>query len=232
MGLSLRAFLYLSAAACAFAQLDSNSITVSASRNASLQADQVVFAVSINTDLTAGLGEVLAAVEPAGLTQANFVGVSSPQASFIFEPTPGEGPLPQPLPQQRLQWVFGAPVPIAKTKDMVSALTNLQRSLAQVPNGPRLSFSVQGTQVSPQLQQSQTCAVSDLISDARTQAQKLASAAGLNLGSVLALASATATTSLGPGVYLGVPVGALISAGPFGLPLAAPCSITVKFALR
>jgi hypothetical protein len=230
MGPSRRTFLYLAAASCAFAQLDSNSVTVSASRNTSLQADQVVFAVSLNTDLTASLSEVLAAVEPAGLTQANFVGVSSPQGAFVIEPTPGQGPLPQ--PPQRLQWVFGVPVPIAKTKDMVSALTNLQHSLAQLPNGPRLSFSVQGAQVSQQLQQSQTCAVSDLISDARTQAQKLASAAGLSVGNVLALAGATTTTSLGTGVYLGVPVGALIPSPPFGLPLAAPCAVTVKFALR
>ena len=228
MGPLVRVHFFLIAAACAFAQLDSNSITVSASRSASLQPDQVVFGVTVNADLSLGLSDVLAAVEPAGLTQANFVGVSSGQVlPVIFDP--GQGPVPQ--PQQRLQWVFGAPVPFAKLKDMASVLTDLQRSLAQAPNGPRLSFTVQGTQVSLQLQQSQSCAASDLIADARAQAQKLASAAGLTAGNVLAIATATAASS-SAGVFLGLPIGGIFSGPGFGAPAAAPCGVTVKFALR
>ena len=223
MGHFIRFLLYAMAASCAFAQLDSSSITVSASRGTSVQGDQAVFAVNITTDINAGLSDVLAAVAPAGLTQANFVGVSSgPFPGNIVPVAPGQ-PLGPPL-QATLQWVFGVPVPISKTKDMVSALTDLQHSLAQVANGPRLSFSVQGTQVS---QQSQTCPLTDLIADARAQAQKLAGAAGLTAGNVLAISSSIATSTGGS-------ISGAFGFSPFLLtPTAAPpCFVTVKFALR
>jgi len=72
-------------------------------------------------------------------------------------------------------------------------------------SGLTLSFSIGGTQVSPQLQQMQTCSVADLLSDARTKAQQLANAANLFLGTVLAMSSLT--------------------------PSAPPCLLTVKFAV-
>jgi hypothetical protein len=181
--------------------------------------------VNVSTDMTVGLSDVLAVVAPAGLTQANFVGVSSvPFPGNILPAQPGQ-PLP-PL-QAPLQWVFAVPVPISKMKDMASALSDLQRSLAQVANGPRLSFSVQGTQVSPQLQQTQTCQFTDLIADARAQAQKLASAAGLTAGNVLAMSSSVAASTGGV-------ISAYFGSSPFLLAptSAAPCFVTVKFALR
>lgn len=220
----IRIFLFFMAVSYGFAQLDSNSLTVSATRSASLQADQAVFGIYVESDSTAGLNDVVAAVQGAGLTLANFLSVSSPQ--LIYAPPAG------PQPQPRLQWTFGLPVPIAKTKDTVATLTTLQQSLAQDNAGMRLTFSVQGTQVSLPLQQSQSCSMADLITDARGQAQKLAAAAGLTLGSILAMSSNTASTSLGSSVYVGVPIGAFISSSPFTTPYPASCFLAVKFALK
>jgi hypothetical protein len=188
----------------AFAQLDSNSVTVTASRNTALQADQAIFGVIVTSDVNTSLNDVVAAVQGAGITLANFSSVSGgPEVySGWLAPVP---PVPNPV----LQWTFRLPVPLADTKDTVASLTSLQQSL-QKNTALRLSFSVQGTQVSQQLVQSQTCSIPDLIADARAQAQKLAAAAGRGVGNILAMAGATSS-----------------SAGT----APAVCSVTVRFAL-
>jgi uncharacterized protein YggE len=204
----------------AFAQLDSNSITVTASRNFSLQADQAVFAVYMISGMDAALSDVLSALQGSGITAANFAGVAT---------TPQYPYPPDEQQQQLLQWAFALPVPLAKTKETSAMLVNLQKSVAQAGNGLKLTFAVQYTQVSQQAQQAQTCPVADLLADARAQAQKLADAAGLGLGGVLAMSTGTATT-----VYSGV-VPAQISISPYigsaSYYPPMPCILTVKFAV-
>lgn len=195
-----------------YAQLDSNSVTVTASRNFTQQPDQTVFAVQVNSGLNTSLEEVIAALQGSGIGPGNFSRVSTP-GGFVL----GTGAPPQPM----LEWDFTLPVPIAKTKDTTMALTALQQSLAQKNSGLTLSFYIQGSQVSQQLQQSQTCPVADLLADARAQAQKLASATGLGAGNVLAISSTTVST-----VTNGVAITTLGYS-----PYAPVCSITVKFAL-
>jgi uncharacterized protein YggE len=91
---------------------------------------------------------------------------------------------------------------------------------------------VEGTQVSQQLQQSQTCSNADLVADATAQAQKLAAAAGLTLGPVLQLSNAGlnqtyAVLEVNPLVGYVVP-------NNFVVDYASPvnCSLTVQFQLR
>jgi hypothetical protein len=199
----------------AFAQLDSNSVTVTASRNVNLQPDQTVFSVRVTSGLNTGLDDVIAALQGAGIGLGNFSGVSMDQQFVSI------GPSPQPVPQPMLGWTFVLPVPLSKMKDTAMTLTNLQQTIAQKNAGLALSFYVQGSQVSPQLQQSQTCAFTDLLSDARAQAQKLATASGLNVGTILAMSSSTSTTVANGVVLTGYPY---ISYSPV-------CSMTVKFAL-
>jgi len=111
-----------------------------------------------------------------------------------------------------VDWSFTITVPIAKLKDTINTLTALQKSITQNNSGMTLSFSVTGLQISPQLAQSQSCSSSDLLSDARAQAQTLASAANLFLGTVLAMSAATPPA---------IP--------PYSS--ASTCSLTVKFAV-
>ncbi|HEX5227364.1 MAG TPA: SIMPL domain-containing protein [Bryobacteraceae bacterium] len=218
-----KAVFFLLAAVCcplAFGQLDSNSITVTATNNVALQPDQAVFAVSVTSPLTAGLDDVLAALAGSGITAANFSGVSTQSTiSIIGNP----GLLPGTLPAPMLTWTFTLTGPLANTKATVASLTTLEQNIAKGKNGLALSFSIAGTQVSQQLAQSQTCSYSDLVASATTQAQALATAGGVTLGSILALSSATGNVASGPG-YVNL-VG-------FVLPNAAsaPCAITVKFA--
>jgi hypothetical protein len=206
-------FLLILSVPAAFAQLDSNSVTVTATRSMSQQPDQVLFAVNIQSGLNTSLDDVVAALQGSGITAANFVGVSlSPSLLYNVAPP--------------MQWIFSLPASLVKIKDTIAMLTALQQSIAKQNNGLMVSFSVQGTQVSGQSQQSFVCPIPDLLADATTQAQKLASAAGLSLGSVLAMSSGT---SVSGSVGTPISVSAVISFAPPVLP--SVCSMTVKFAL-
>jgi uncharacterized protein YggE len=191
-----------------FGQLTSNSVTVTATRNTNVQPDQLLFRVSVDGPLTLTRDEAVAALEGSGITAANFAGISTVQQ---YDPRSNQ-------PVTQIEWSFALPASIADMKSTIATLSALQKSNAQKNNGLTISFGVAGTQLSPQAQQSQACSLADLISDARAQAQKMASAAGVSLGGVLALSGASVTS---------VPAGQ-----PFSSPSYLPaCVLTVKFAL-
>ena len=209
----------------AFAQLDSNSVTVSAARSITQQPDQVLFGVTVQSGFNSSLDEVVAALQGSGITAANFSGVSMAPLVFAGNPIPTQPPV---TITQMLQWTFGLPAPLAKIKDTIATLTALQKSVAQLNSGLTLSFNVQGTQASAQSQQMHVCPTSDLLADARAQAQKLADAAGLSLGTVLAMSSGSST----PNSIVPVPVISVASfvSSTFST-FPSVCSMTVKFAL-
>jgi hypothetical protein len=179
------------------AQVTSSSVTVTASRTTNLQPDQVVFAVTVTTPVTSSRDDALSALGGSGITLANLSGVST----TMLYPSTGVTPL---APLTVLQWSFSLPVSISDMKATVALLSSVAQSQAKKNNGVSISFGVQATQVSAQLQQSTPCPIAGLLSDARTQAQTMAGAASMNVGSVLAMSSPTAT--------------------------GASCSLTVKFA--
>jgi hypothetical protein len=210
---------FLASASFVFGQTDSNSITVVASRNTNLQADQAVFGVSVSSGLNASIDDVLGALQGSGITLANFTGIFTPTLTTVGI---GTG-TPQPTLVPNLQWSFILAVPLSKIKDTIGTLTTVQQNVAKKNNGLSVTFQVQGSQVSPQAQQSQTCALQDLIADARAQAQKLADAAGLGVGVILAMSSATSgatATTAGLSSYL------------VGFAPVPNCTLTVKFALQ
>jgi uncharacterized protein YggE len=198
---SLAIFMPLLFCSMAFGQLDSNSITVTASNNANLQPDQAIFSVSVQSGFNTGLDDVIAALQGSGITTANFSQLGTVQNYNNGAST------------SSLQWYFILPAPLANTKATVATLTTLQQNIAMANNGLTMSFSIVGTQVSQQLAQSQTCSLASLVTAATTQAQSLAASGSFTLGSILALSSSI--SSSGP------------SAASNGVP--APCAITVKF---
>jgi hypothetical protein len=184
----------------AFAQLTPNSVTVTASRDTSVKPDITRFTISVDAGVDASLEEVVAAASPAGVTAANFTGISYYQLSSA----------------QPVTWSFAVTAPLSELKARLATLTALQNSLAKDKKFA-LSFVVGGSEVSPQ---SQTCSLTDLIADARAQAAKLASAAGMSVGAVQAVSgSVTGSAQSASGI------GAATSV------LSPTCSITVKFAL-
>ena len=210
-------FSFVMSASLAFGQGDSNTVTVTASQSVNLQPDQVVFGVYVTTSINASLDDVLAALKGSGITIANLSGVGN-GSGIPLGILPGN---PQPTPT--IQWSFVLGVPFAQMKATVTVLTSLQQSIMQANSGFTLSFSVQGTQVSASLQQSQVCSIPGLIADATTQASKLASAARLNLGSIAAMSSAGSNSGIAFETI----------SGAFSSQLTVPqsCALTVKFAV-
>jgi uncharacterized protein YggE len=206
-------FLPLLFCSAAFAQLDSNSITVSASSNTNLQPDQVVFAVSVQSGINTGLDDIVTALQGSGITAANFSGVNT-QGQTIA--TLGTMP---PMPAPTLSWSFTLPAPLANIKATVASLTTVQQNIAKLNNGLMMSFSVIGTQVSQQLAQSQTCSLPGLITSATMQAQSLAAASSFTLGAILALSSSTSSVMSNSQVV----ANGISNSAP------SPCAITVKF---
>ncbi|HUA57298.1 MAG TPA: SIMPL domain-containing protein [Verrucomicrobiae bacterium] len=185
-----------------------NSVTVTATRSANVQPDQVVFTIEVNTPNDGTLDSAVAALQGSGVTAANFSSVATVQ---IYDPAGGSG-------QTTLAWYFSLTVSFSDMKSTIGLLSAVQQSAGARNNGISVSFSVSGTAVSPQAQQSAQCSQSGLLSDAKAQAQQLANAAGKALGSVLAMSSSTMTTTQ--------------SSGPISSTVSTPaCSLTVKFQL-
>jgi uncharacterized protein YggE len=164
--------------------------------------------VEVDTPLAGTLDGAVNALHGSGITAANFSGISTVQQ---YNQT-GQ------VTQTALAWYFSLTVALADMKSTIGLLTAVQKSNGAANNGISISFSIAGTQVSPQAQQSQQCSQPDLLSDAKAQAQKLAAAAGKGLGLVLAMSGATTTATQ--------------STGPVSSTVSTPaCTLTVKFQL-
>src|ERR1700682_1639233 len=61
-------FAFVLSVSLAYGQLDSNSITITASRNTAVEPDQVVFSVGVSAGLNSSLDDVLAALAGSGIT--------------------------------------------------------------------------------------------------------------------------------------------------------------------
>jgi hypothetical protein len=193
-----------------FGQLPSHTVTVQATRSFNLQPDQLVFGVSVSSNPGMNLSQVVAALAGVGITAADLTGVENSDPSTF-------------------DWGFTLAVPIASLTAISASLTKLEQTIGQNNSGLALTFSVNGTQVSQQLQTSQTCSNADLIADATAQAQKLASAAGMTLGPILKLSDVPAAPSA-VSARLGFFTGFVQYIPP---PITSPvtCSLSVQFQL-
>jgi hypothetical protein len=155
--------------------MDDNTLTVTSSRSIALQPDQLVFSVNADFESTAGLNDVLSAVQSVSITEANLSSVSTYSQSPLGSTT---------------QWSFVLAVPFSKQSDTLAALAALQKTIAATPKRS-LDYSIQSAQVSPQLEASATCPYAALFQDAAVQARTLATGAGLMLGPVVMVSDGT-----------------------------------------
>jgi uncharacterized protein YggE len=185
------------------------TVTITASRNATVAPDQGVFVVDVLTATDASLDDVLSAAPGFGLSAANLTSV---YATTRYDPTGKTN-----VSHDYLDWSFSVTAPLTNLKTTIGQLAALQTAVASRNNGMSVSYSMRGTQTSAQALSGQNCQAADLISDARGQAQKMASAAGLSIGAVVAVSGASVVT----------PPSGAFSAGTY----QPSCSLTVKFAL-
>jgi uncharacterized protein YggE len=183
------------------------TVTVTASRAATVAPDQAVVVVNVYTPFASTRDDVLAALEGSAITVANFTSVYT---TSTYNTTTR-------VNQDQLNWTFTLNVPFAGIKTTIDQLSGLQLAVGKSNKGMQISFGLQGTQTSAQALAGQNCAAADLISDARTQAQKLAAAAGLSVGAVVGVAGTSVVTP---------PTGGF-SSGTY----QPSCTLTVKFAL-
>jgi len=160
--------------AAAFAQFDNNVITVTASRQMNVQPDQAIVSVTVTTDEKQTLATVLAAL-PSSVAATNLSGVSGY----------GGG---------QVEWVFTLTAPIASLPQTLAMLSAASRPAMQV------DIYVSGSSTSSQAAAAQQCPYPALVADARAQAAKLASAAGVTLGPLVTLQQGTVPTA--PAVVL------------------------------
>ena len=203
--------LLLAVESLAFGQLDSDTLTVTASRSYTPQHDQIVFRIYVTRPVSAGLDEAAASLKSAGITAATFSSVYSPD-------------------NLTLAWLFNLAIPFSKIPATVAQLTAL-----------KIDFSVLGSQVSAETQQAQQCQVASMMADAKSQAKKLADAAELVAGEVLSLSSGQALNQTpfvalskapSPRAVLGGTISGVISyAVPIQPAVRGTCSLTVKFKL-
>jgi uncharacterized protein YggE len=197
-------------AGCCFCQVDAGSVTVTATRAISAQPDQTTIAVVANTPATANLDDALALLSGLGIGAGNLSYVNTTFSN------------PNSAPQ--LQWGFQITVPLANLNATIQALAKVTAN-----TGGNVSYSVVSTQASAQAT-AQQCPLSDLLSDARQQAQMVAAPAGRSVGPVLALASTPVPAAVSgiTGSFLSARVVAFSDFLLYSPP--ATCSITVKFA--
>ena len=197
-----------------FAQLDSNTVTVTASRQIYPAPDEVLFGVTLTSDTQANLDDVTSALGAAGVSSAQFSGVSTNFGDSAAN---------------TLQWSFTMTAPLSNLKDTAALLTAAQKTIAAKGAGLFLTFNVQGAQASQKQQSTVQCSQADLIADARDQAQKLTGAAQMILGPILSVSdAATAVYGNSPG-FVAYAITGAFSFRSFAIPVT--CSLTVKFGL-
>jgi uncharacterized protein YggE len=208
---SLSALYFL--AAPAFGQFESHALSITATRSIYVQPDQAVFGLSVSSSAITTLEQAAAPLSGLGITSANLSG----EGSSVVPPS--------------FQWSFTLAAPLSSLTATIGSIVKLQQTIGQNNSGLTLTFSVNGTEVSPQLQQAQSCSNSDLIADATAQAQKLATAAGLALGPIRSLSNAPLAQAYAvPSLVVVTSRLGDFAPGSFSSPLT--CSLTVQFQLQ
>jgi hypothetical protein len=225
----MRLLLLLATAATALAQPDTG-ITITASRNVTAVPDQLLYSVTLRTEASLEVSEVVARLTGTGITAENLSYVS------------GAGEL--------IDWTFNLVTLFSKMSEMNATLARLQQQIGKVFLSPLLSFRVTSQQTSPDAT-AQVCPLAALVSDARKEADRIASAAGVHVGAIIGLSEGAGgaiptfafAARLGsfsqiiPAVYdpgVGIPTGLTGFLLPYAppLPIYSPaCSIVVQFAL-
>ena len=205
--------ILLIAASPVWAQLETDTITIAASRQVNLLPDQIVFNVQVLAPNTAGLDTALAKVAGTGITAADLTSVYNAS-------------------NDNFSWVFSLPVPVSQAGATATLLTHLQQQSQQT-----VQYYARETRVSPALQQSQGCSQANLVSDARTQAQNLAAATGFSVGPVLAISDGSGPPLIPSVVRIQtfasfLQVGAFLSSSaPIYVTPPLTCAAVVKFRL-
>jgi len=208
------AILLLLVSTAAFAQLDNDTITITALQAVSGQRDEASVSVCLVAEIGTGLDEVLATLQGLGVSERNLVEAGAERGWYC--------PYPEPW-KNFVWWQFTYSTPVTRIQETFGALARTTTSLSP---GLYLGYGVErDSSAAPE------CAVPTLLSQARRQAENVAAAAGLRVGPILALSDGTVDpTYVGVGASIGSP--ALAQAGAMIRQVLTPaCQVIAQFKL-
>ena len=210
--------ILLSLCAAGFGQTTggTTAISVTGTLGQNIQPDQIIFYVAIQSPLTMTFDDVMGALKGTPLTPATFSNVTTVQ-NYVNNNKP---------PVITLNWLFQLPVPLASVKDELAALQALATTLGKSQTPLSLSYTAGGPQTSAAAQV-QGCALSDLVSVARTKAQQIAGAANRKPGNISAM-SYSVSTMIGPSASAPYVIPACSLGVTFGGPQQLPNAITIS----
>ena len=215
--------ILIAAMALSAADLDDNTVTVTATRTPNVQPDLALVSVNLVVAQDAGLDDVLAKLNGTGIAAANLTSVSQ---AFGLTAAAG-GPYSE--------WMFSVQVPFTNLKSALAALTQAQAGAGSISGSNALTFYVSGTQVSTDAQAAQPCPFTALVSDARRQADSMAAAAGMRTGAIVSVSNGAGAAGSFTAVYdptTGRPFAYANLLGPVMISAQQPsCSLTVQFKL-
>jgi uncharacterized protein YggE len=218
--------LFLACCPVALAQIESNVLTVTATRSLNLQPDQASLMVNVTSSVNTALADVLTALQSTNITSANLTAVGTS--------TTGSGSASG--NNEAWYWTFTVTVPLSGLKAILASLAMVQQSLPAAQNPMTVAYFLQGASFSPQLLASNPCPYTAVFSDAQTQAKNVAAAAGVTLGPVVALSDGSGITTQ-PAVEYGVLEAVSLASGAYfvegqpAAPAAPSCTMVVKFKL-
>ena len=167
------ALLFLATAVCALAQLDNDTILVTAQAVNAPQPDSVWVDVCLAAQGGTSLDAVLAPLSGLGIHEQNLLGVADyPEGNCAY---------PEPSEKVYFWWRFGYAAPVAKVKETVAALRGIRAGL---PADWLVTYSLQG-----QWSGGQECAIPTLVSQARRHAENIAAAMAARVGPIVALSN-------------------------------------------
>ncbi|HYL75133.1 MAG TPA: hypothetical protein VEU96_13060 [Bryobacteraceae bacterium] len=174
--------------------------------------------VFVTSALDATLDQVVVSLQGSGINASDLFSVSASEGGQFATPVPITG--------SGLLWSFRLAIPFAKLKVTVASLTTIQATLQK--NGQTLTVQAEGGGVSSESLQATSCQLKDLVADAQEHAQKLAAAAGLVAGPILAISDGglleKSSVAMGP-AFPG------LGPGPGAAPLLVTQILTSPFAL-
>lgn len=209
--------LLLACASLVFGQLETDTITIQASRSVTLTPDQVSFYITVTAAPTNSLDQIVAAISGLGITPSNLSGMYGAMDN-----------------QSSLQWSFTLATPLTNISATIASLIALQQSMVKNNSGMSLTFQVQGAYVSSEAYQSQSCSAKVLVTDAQVQAQKVAAAAGLAIGQIVAISDGSSFAVAPTLAFRGGDFSTgtwFNTAGFSSYAIPSGCSLEVKFKL-
>jgi hypothetical protein len=170
--------LFVAATGLAFAQLDSDTITITATgQTPVLQPDELNVYLSVNAVRELVLEDVLKALAGVAVSERDLTGVNESRLIGVCIPS-DKGCSPT------KHWDFAFTRPLTKLNETMQALASIE---AAPQSGISLSYSLSSDASAA----AQECAYPTVISQARRHAENVAAAAGLRVGPIVAMSDGT-----------------------------------------